>query len=123
MFSIKDQVISALSRGLDNLTDAQRHLITMFADREGRAAARRRAKFSQSYVKVGEIEASAKGGKHKQMIPVLQYVGWDIGKKYTGEKLRQIRQKQALAFVEQWNKENPNQPLDTSRLIDYPQGA
>lgn len=62
-----------------------------------KAIGRARIKFEATHQKIGHVETgktvlNKETGKREEIVvPVYQFTGWDFKKKYTGEKLREIR--------------------------------
>ena len=67
-------------------------------------------KFKETHELLYMIETS------KKPVPVWRFTGWDYGKKYTGQKLRKIRSRQAEAL----KKEHPELVKNCVELWKYP---
>ena len=69
----------------------------MIMEAKMKAIGKARIKFEATHQKIGHIETgksviNKETNKREQIVvPVYQFTGWDFKKKYTGEKLREIR--------------------------------
>lgn len=98
-------------------------------EREKGEVARLRKKHSDTHVVIGsqvcmngykgkKVPATRVNPETKQVeqltVPVIYYNGWDHNNRYSGAKLREIRNQQ----VEQLIKDNPDLKVPADRIID-----
>lgn len=74
-------------------------------------------------IKTGKIKTDKKGQKYEVVVPVRQFIGWGDRKKYTGEKLREIRKQQTLKAIEGQTHYADGTPIIRDRLVDLQEAA
>ena len=90
---------------------------------------KQRMRYERTHTLIGHIKTGRKkiDPSDKQtkeiVVPVRQFIGWDEGKKYTGEKLRQIRNEQTRKAIEGQTHYADGSPIIRDRLVDLVEAA
>lgn len=69
-------------------------------------------------ISLGHTRKGIDGKKVEVQVPLYRFIGWDLNKKYTGEKLRQIRAEQLKKSIEGQTHFSDGTPIIQSQLVD-----
>ena len=118
-----------MSKAVDKLKDGPwKEAVKARLNARSHERMRREAKRQAKWELLGFVSDSKDPSKalvtrsgHK--VPVHRFVGYDYGKKYTGEKLREIRREQALKALVGKTHYDDGTEIVRDRIIDLYEGA